>query len=125
MDLQHQIISILANFAAACQGTGSASDAPAAPASDPAEAMEVDGKSNDELMTALRASKDHVPPLNVDGVYLFLGLVKTGDRLEGSFIFPARMTPNDSYNDLFFLLGIVYQVTDGTSFLARGCMVAG
>eukprot|EP00435_Cladocopium_sp_Y103_P008235 s2348_g2.t1 len=50
-------------------GTGSASDAAAVPA--PAEAMEVDSKSTDELMTALRASRDQVPALNMDGVCVF------------------------------------------------------
>jgi hypothetical protein len=54
-----------------CQGTGSASDATAAISAP--EPMEVDGKSTDELMTALRASRDQVPVLNVDGVCVFLG----------------------------------------------------
>ena len=35
--------------------------------------MEVDGKSTDELMEALRASRDQVPALNMDGVCVFLG----------------------------------------------------
>ena len=54
----------------ACQGTGAASAAAPDSAS---EAMDVDGKSTDELMEALRASRDQVPALNMDGVCVFLG----------------------------------------------------
>jgi len=50
-------------------GTGSASAA-AAPDSAP-EALDVNGKSTDELMEALRASRDQVPVLNMDGVCVF------------------------------------------------------